>query len=99
MCWVGGLVAEPMWWPGFHKNKTTPWLHLARFLDSLRIQDGAECGKRSEIELLFALCTRTVRDIKANFPTQYGSSLTCELCQVAVYCQENLLSCIRLSNI
>ena len=65
----------------------------------LRIQDGAECGKRSEIELLFALRTRTVRDIKANFPTQYGSSLTCELCQVAVYCQENLLSCIRLNNI
>ena len=56
----------------------------------LRIQDGAECGKRSEIELLFALRTRTVRDIKANFPTQYGSILTCELCQVAVCCQKHL---------
>ena len=52
--------------------------------------------KRSEVELLFALRTRTVRDIKANFPTQYGSNLTCELCHVTACCQEHLLSCIKL---
>ena len=51
---------------------------------------------RSEVELLFALRTRTVRDIKANFPTQYGSNFTCDLCEVAVCCQEHLLSCVRL---
>ena len=52
--------------------------------------------KRSEVELLFALRTRTVREIKANFPTQYGSNLACELCQVAICCQEHILSCVRL---
>ena len=52
--------------------------------------------KRSQVELLFALRTRTVRDIKANFPSQYGSSFTCNLCQVAVCCQEHLLSCVKL---
>ena len=51
---------------------------------------------RSEVELLFALRTRTVRDIKANFPSQYGRNLTCDLCEVAVCCQEHLLSCVRL---
>ena len=37
-----------------------------------------------------------MREIKANFPTQYGSNLACELCQVAICCQEHILSCVRL---
>ena len=51
---------------------------------------------RSEVELLFALRTRTVRGMKANFPTQYGSNFTCDLCDIAVCCQEHLLSCVKL---
>ena len=48
---------------------------------------------KSETELLFAFRTRTVRGIKANFPSQYGRKFSCELCQIAVCCQEHLLSC------
>ena len=52
---------------------------------------------RSEVELLFALRTKTVRGIKANFPTQYGNNdIICNLCEVAVCCQEHLLSCVKL---
>ena len=51
---------------------------------------------RSEVELLFALRTRTVQEIKVSFPTQYGNCLTCDLCQVAVCNLEHLLSCVRL---
>ena len=51
---------------------------------------------KSETELLFAFRTRTVRGIKANFPSQYGRIFTCELCQIAVCCQEHLLTCVIL---
>ena len=34
---------------------------------------------KSEVELLFALRTRTVSDIKANFPSQYNNNLVCDL--------------------
>ena len=53
---------------------------------------------KSETELLFAFRTRTVRGIKSNFPSQYGRILTCELCQIAVCCQEHLLSCVILKD-
>ena len=51
---------------------------------------------RSEIELLFALRTRMVPGIKANFSSQYSEVFTCDLCQIAVCCQEHLLSCFKL---
>ena len=51
---------------------------------------------KSEIELLFALRTRTVPDIKANFPSQHNNNLVCDLCQVAIDCQEHLLTCSKL---
>ena len=51
---------------------------------------------RSEIELLFALRTRMVPGIKANFSSQYNDVFTCDLCQVAVCCQEHILSCAKL---
>ena len=52
---------------------------------------------RSEVELLFALRTKTVRGIKANFTSQYGNNnIACDLCDVAVCCQEHLLSCVKL---
>ena len=49
---------------------------------------------KSEIELLLALRTKMVKDIKKNFPSQYGENLTCDLCQLHICCQEHLLSCV-----
>ena len=51
---------------------------------------------KSETELLFAFRTRMVRGIKENFPSQFGKSFTCDLCQIAVCRQEHLLSCATL---
>jgi hypothetical protein len=51
---------------------------------------------KSEIELLFALRTRMVNDIKTNFSSQHNNNFTCDLCQVAIDCQEHLLSCVKL---
>ena len=51
---------------------------------------------KSESELLFALRTRMVLDIKRNFPTQYNNNFACDLCQLQVDCQEYLLSCVEL---
>ena len=51
---------------------------------------------KSESELLFAIRTRMVLDIKRNFPTQYNNNFACDLCQVQVDCQEHLLSCVEL---
>ena len=52
---------------------------------------------KSEVELLFALRTRTVRNVKKNFPNQYNNNMTCQLCSLHVDCQENLLSCTELT--
>ena len=54
---------------------------------------------KNEIELLFALRTRTVNDIKRNFPNQFNNSIACDLCQTQVDCQEHLLRCVKLTNI
>ena len=51
---------------------------------------------KSEVELLFSFRTRMVCDIKANFPSQHKNNLVCDLCQVAIDCQEHLLSCSKL---
>ena len=42
---VGGLVAEPMSWPGFVKNNATTWLHHARY----DLQD-SQLGCKSKME-------------------------------------------------
>ena len=52
---------------------------------------------KSECELLFALRTRTVPGIKANFSSQYENNLVCELCSAHPDSQECLLSCDTLS--
>ena len=52
---------------------------------------------KSEIELLFSLRTRMVKDIKGNFSTQYKDDIACSLCKVQVDCQEHLLSCDELT--
>ena len=52
---------------------------------------------KSEIELLFALRTRTVRNIKENFSSQYKSNLSCQLCYLHVDSQQNLLVCSELT--
>ena len=39
---------------------------------------------KSEVELLFALRTKTVRSIKKNFPTQYNNNMTCQLCSLHI---------------
>ena len=52
---------------------------------------------KSEVELLFALRTRTVRNIKKNFPTQYNNNMTCQLCSLHIDCQENLIVCTELT--
>ena len=52
---------------------------------------------KSEVDLLFALRTRTVRNIKKNFPTQYKNNMTCQLCLLHVCCQEHLLVCPELT--
>ena len=57
---------------------------------------------KSECELLFALRTRMVPGVKTNFSSQYGNSLTCDLCsgesdQQIQDSQEHLLSCVTLS--
>ena len=44
-------------------------------------------------KLLSVMTSYTVREIIANFPTQYGNCLTCDLCQIAVCSQDHLLSC------
>ena len=51
---------------------------------------------KSEIELLFALRTRTVRNIKENFPSQFKGNLDCELCYSHADSQQNLLVCSEL---
>ena len=51
---------------------------------------------KSEIELLFALRTRMLPGIKANFSSQYNNIVTCDLCQNAIDCQEHQLSCAKL---
>ena len=52
---------------------------------------------KSECELLFALRTRTVSGIKANFSSQYENNLVCELCSAHPDSQECLLTCDTLS--
>ena len=51
---------------------------------------------KSEIELLLALRTRMIPDIKNNFSTQFKNNLACKLCHVQICSQEHLLSCIEL---
>ena len=51
---------------------------------------------KSEIELLFALRTRMVRDIKNNFPHMYNNNMACEICKVQICSQEHLLKCVEL---
>ena len=52
---------------------------------------------KSDSELLLALRTRMVKDIKRNFSTQYNNNnIACDLCHVQVDCQEHLLSCDEL---
>ena len=51
---------------------------------------------KSECELLFALRTRTIPGIKANFSPQYEKNLVCELCSADPDTQESLLSCDTL---
>ena len=47
---------------------------------------------KSDSELLLALRTRMVKDIKRNFSTQQNTNnIACDLCQVQVDCQEHLL--------
>ena len=53
---------------------------------------------RSEIELLFALRTNMVPEIKKNFSSQYGNDLSCNFCSNHVDSQENLLSCVKLTS-
>ena len=48
---------------------------------------------KSECELLFALRTRMIPGIKANFSSQYENNLACELCSAHPDSQESLLSC------
>ena len=45
---------------------------------------------KSETELLFALRTRTVRNIKKNFPSQFNDNIACQLCYLHVDCQQHL---------
>ena len=52
---------------------------------------------KSEAELLFALRTRTIRNIKKNFPTQFNNNMKCQLCSLHEDCQEDLLTCSELS--
>ena len=54
---------------------------------------------RSEIDLLFALHTRMVPGIKANFPSQYNDVITCDLCHVAVCCQEHVETTENCENV
>ena len=52
---------------------------------------------KSEVELLFALRTRTVRNIKKNFPSQYNNNnMACQVCFMLVDCQQHLLMCSEL---
>ena len=52
---------------------------------------------KSDSELLLALRTRMVKDIKRNFSTQHNNNnIAYDLCQVQVDCQEHLLSCVEL---
>ena len=46
---------------------------------------------------MFALRTRTVRNIKKDFPTQYNNNMACQVCFLHVCCQEHLLVCPELT--
>ena len=49
------------------------------------------------MSILFALRSRTIRNIKANFPKMF-SSLLCPLCKALEDTQEHLLLCSVLQN-
>ena len=51
---------------------------------------------KSEIELILALRTRMISDVKNNFSTRYGNNLACDLCHVQICSQEHLLNCTEL---
>ena len=52
---------------------------------------------KSEIELLFALRTRTIRNIKKNnFASQFSNNIACQLCFLHEDSQEHLLQCSEL---
>ena len=51
---------------------------------------------KSESELLFAIRTRTVRNIKKNFPNQNKNNIACQICLLHVDCQQHLLVCSEL---
>ena len=51
---------------------------------------------KSETELLFALRTRMVRDIKNNFPHMNNNNMACEICKVQICSQEHLFKCVEL---
>ena len=50
-----------------------------------------------EVSLLFALRSRTVRNVKRNFPGQYGQDMMCQLGCGSDETQEHLLKCDKLS--
>lgn len=55
---------------------------------------------KSEVELLFALRTRTVRNIKKNFPNQTNNSnMACQVCFLHVDCQQHLMVCSELRKV
>ena len=51
---------------------------------------------KSEVELLFALRTRTIRNIKKNFASQFSNNMDCQLCCLHEDSQEHLLQCSEL---
>ena len=51
---------------------------------------------KSDVELLLALRTRMVRNVKSNFPTQYQNDIACQVCHVQVDCQQHLLNCTEI---
>ena len=50
-----------------------------------------------EISLLFSLCTRTLSEIKGNFPSQHKNN-ECPLCCHIEDTQEHCLSCDKLNS-
>ena len=49
-----------------------------------------------EAELITALCSRTLRGIKANFHTQYSENLNCNLCELYTDTQEHCMNCPKI---
>ena len=72
-------------------NQYTDLNHMQPYLSNRKLS-------HSQISIMFSLRSKTLRNIRSNFPKMY-SSLLCPLCKSHEDTQENILLCKVLKNI